>query len=78
MTRSTKFKKLFSGYCNFKKKDMWEVIFVFQGRRLELEQTPDKVFSLLTLHIFHLYSNQLDADLPIAQTYMFPEGEHGT
>ncbi|BAS75908.1 Os01g0918300, partial [Oryza sativa Japonica Group] len=48
--RSTQLKKLMNAYCDRQSVDMNAIAFLFDGRRLRGEQTPDEVRSLSSLH----------------------------
>ena len=41
--RSTQLKKLMNAYCDRQSVDMNSIAFLFDGRRLRAEQTPDEV-----------------------------------
>ncbi|XP_057765594.1 small ubiquitin-related modifier 1-like isoform X1 [Salvia miltiorrhiza] len=42
--RSTQLKKLMNAYCDRQSVDLSSIAFLFDGRRLRAEQTPDEVF----------------------------------
>ncbi|KAG6425383.1 hypothetical protein SASPL_115816 [Salvia splendens] len=42
--RSTQLKKLMNAYCDRQSVDFSSIAFLFDGRRLRVEQTPDEVF----------------------------------
>jgi small ubiquitin-related modifier len=44
--RSTQLKKLMNAYCDRQSVDMTAIAFLFDGRRLRAEQTPDEVLSV--------------------------------
>ncbi|KAL5228870.1 hypothetical protein ABZP36_017135 [Zizania latifolia] len=50
--RSTQLKKLMSAYCDRQSVDMTAIAFLFDGRRLRAEQTPDEVRDLPSLNPF--------------------------
>ncbi|GKC95967.1 small ubiquitin-related modifier 2 [Tanacetum coccineum] len=41
--RSTQFKKLMNAYCDRQSVDMSSIAFLFDGRRLRADQTPDEL-----------------------------------
>ena len=45
--RSTQLKKLMNAYCDRQSVEMNAIAFLFDGRRLRAEQTPDEVFFFL-------------------------------
>ncbi|CAM0884349.1 unnamed protein product [Alopecurus aequalis] len=47
--RSTQLKKLMNAYCDRQSVDMKAIAFLFDGRRLRAEQTPDEVIALTSL-----------------------------
>ncbi|KAL8509871.1 hypothetical protein ACS0TY_016914 [Phlomoides rotata] len=48
--RSTQLKKLMNAYCDRQSVDFSAIAFLFDGRRLRAEQTPDEVSSLSLSH----------------------------
>lgn len=44
--RSTQLKKLMNAYCDRQSVDMSAIAFLFDGRRLRPEQTPDEVCAI--------------------------------
>ncbi|KAK4804227.1 hypothetical protein SAY86_004044 [Trapa natans] len=46
--RSTQLKKLMNAYCDRQSVDQSSIAFLFDGRRLRGEQTPDEVTDLLS------------------------------
>lgn len=46
--RSTQLKKLMNAYCDRQSVDFNSIAFLFDGRRLRAEQTPDEVSILLS------------------------------
>jgi small ubiquitin-related modifier len=49
--RSTQLKKLMNAYCDRQSVDMNAIAFLFDGRRLRAEQTPDEVCAIIFLQI---------------------------
>jgi small ubiquitin-related modifier len=49
--RSTQLKKLMNAYCDRQSVDMNAIAFLFDGRRLRAEQTPDEVWAVIFLQI---------------------------
>jgi hypothetical protein len=49
--RSTQLKKLMNAYCDRQSVDMTAIAFLFDGRRLRAEQTPDEVWAVIFLQI---------------------------
>lgn len=47
--RSTQMRKLMNAYCDRQSVDMNSIAFLFDGRRLRAEQTPDEVLKRFTL-----------------------------
>lgn len=47
--RSTQMRKLMNAYCDRQSVDMNSIAFLFDGRRLRAEQTPDEVLKHFTL-----------------------------
>ncbi|KAF5741273.1 hypothetical protein HS088_TW10G00269 [Tripterygium wilfordii] len=45
--RSTQMRKLMNAYCERQSVDLNSIAFLFDGRRLRAEQTPDEVICLL-------------------------------
>ncbi|KAK6122503.1 hypothetical protein DH2020_043753 [Rehmannia glutinosa] len=63
--RSTQLKKLMNAYCDRQSVDFNSIAFLFDGRRLRAEQTPDELYTYLSK--FHwsnleLYFLQLEME----------------
>jgi hypothetical protein len=58
--RSTQLKKLMNAYCDRQSVDMNAIAFLFDGRRLRGEQTPDEVWCLLCLLSFAYHRNVMN------------------
>lgn len=52
--KTSQLKKLMETYCDRQFVDINAIAFLFDGRRLRLEQTPDEVLSFLPLLVFCL------------------------
>ncbi|KAK2648595.1 hypothetical protein Ddye_016084 [Dipteronia dyeriana] len=58
--RSTQLRKLMTAYCDRQSVELNSIAFLFDGRRLRAEQTPDEVWLLLCMLIYYgvcLYSS---------------------
>ena len=53
--RSTQLRKLMSAYCDRQSMDFNAIAFLFDGRRLRGEQTPDEVTDHFVLSIYCYY-----------------------
>lgn len=53
--RSTQLKKLMNAYCDRQSVDFNSIAFLFDGRRLRAEQTPDEVCVCIISLLLHLY-----------------------
>ena len=73
--RSTQLKKLMNAYCDRQSVDFNSVAFLFDGRRLRAEQTPDEVcVSFIFPHGFYISTVQL---LVLTWTFIFAVGNGG-